>query len=258
MVAYRSVNLAYSEEDFVRPRFQKAGLSEVKFFTGNSTQCFVANNDEFTIIVFRGTEIRRREGRSDFGNIIADLKTDADIILAESGQSGKVHRGFKHALDEVWEKKGLLEYIKSKDTSDRTIWFTGHSLGAALATLAANRYGKAQGLYTFGSPRVGDDDFADAFHVCAYRFVNNNDIVAKAPPPIRYKHIGDLKYIDRSGIVHENPDLGNRITDSIRGEVSYIANSPRKIRRGFINFIPDDIVDHVPTLYATHIWNNIA
>ena len=77
------------------------------------------------------------------------------MILTESGQGGKVHRGFKHALAEVWEEKGLFEYIKSRDTSNRTIWFTGHSLGAALATLAANRYGKAQGLYTFGSPAWG-------------------------------------------------------------------------------------------------------
>jgi alpha/beta superfamily hydrolase len=157
----------------------------------------------------------------------------------------------------VWEKEGLLEYIKSRDTSNRTIWFTGHSLGAALATLAANRYGKTQGLYTFGSPRVGDVDFADDFHISAYRFVNNNDIVAKVPPPIRYKHVGDLKYIDSSGLVHEDASRRERITDSIRGEVPYIANSPGKIRRGFINFIPDDFVDHVPTLYATHVWNNI-
>jgi hypothetical protein len=249
--------LAYAEEDFVRPRFQKAGFTEVKFFSGNGTQCFVANNDDFAIIVFRGTEIRKREGRSDFGNIIADLKTDADIILAESGQGGKVHRGFKHALDEVWEKEGLFEYIKSRETSNRTIWFTGHSLGAALATLAFKRYGKAQGLYTFGSPRVGDVDFADDFRASAYRFVNNNDIIAKVPPPLRYKHIGDLKYIDGGGIVHDNSRRREKTADAIRGEVLYIGNSPGKTRRGFINFIPDDFVDHVPTLYATHIWNNI-
>ena len=240
--------LAYSEDYFVRPRFVETGLKEVELFTGNGTQCFVANNDDFAIIVFRGTEIRRREGRSDFRNIIADLKTDADIILTESGQGGKVHRGFKDALDEVWEKKGLVQYIKNKDTSNRTIWFTGHSLGAALATLAANRYGKAHGLYTFGSPRVGDVDFANNFQISAYRFVNNNDIVTRVPPPIRYKHIGDLKYIDDSGVVHDN---------SSGGEASHTADSPGQIRQGFGHLIPDCFVDHVPTMYATHIWNNI-
>jgi hypothetical protein len=248
--------LAYAEEDFVRPRFQKAGLTEVKFFTGKSTQCFVANNDDFAIIVFRGTEIRRHAVKPDFRNIIADVKTDADIMLTESGQRGKVHRGFKDALDEVWVKEGLLEYI-SNGIPNRTLWFTGHSLGAALATLAANRYGKAQGLYTFGSPRVGNVDFADDFHISAYRFVNNNDIVARVPPPILYKHVGDLRYIDSSGIVYDNSSCWERTTDSIRSEVSYIANSPGQKRHGFAHLIPDDIVDHVPTLYATHIWNNI-
>ncbi|MGO9138564.1 MAG: lipase family protein [Syntrophales bacterium] len=250
--------LAYAEEDFVHPRFQKAGLTEVKFFTGNGTQCFVANNDEFAVIVFRGTEIRRREGKSDYRNIIADLKTDADIILTDSGRGGKVHKGFKDALDEVWVKKGLLKYIKTKDTSNRTIWFTGHSLGAALATLAAERYGNVQGLYTFGSPRVGDIDFADRFHINAYRFVNNNDIVARVPPPILYKHVGNLRYIDSSGIVHDDSSLLERITDAIRGDISYIFNSSGQIKPEYADFMPDCIVDHVPTLYATHIWNNIT
>ncbi|MGA3209149.1 MAG: hypothetical protein ABSE05_15180 [Syntrophales bacterium] len=87
--------------------------------------------------------MRRREGKSDFRNIIADLRTHPDIMLTESGQGGKVHRGFKEALDEVWEKEGVLEYVKSKDTLNRTLCFTGQSLGA---TLAANKYGKAHGL----------------------------------------------------------------------------------------------------------------
>ena len=252
--------LAYAEEDFVRPVFQKAGLTDVKFFTGDSTQCFVANNDHFVIVVFRGTEIRRRPGESGFHihNIIADVKTDADIILTDWDQDRKVYRGFKNALDEVWEKKGLIEYIKSKDTPNLTIWFTGHSLGAALATLAADRYdGKIQGLYTFGSPCVGNINFVKYFHISAYRFVNNNDIVTHWPPLDWYKHVGELKYIDSDGIVYDNSSRWERITDSIRGELSYIANSPGQIRHGFAHLIPDNIVDHVPILYATHIWNNI-
>jgi len=247
--------LVYAEEDFVRPRFQKAGLTEVKFFTGDSTQCFVANNDDFAIIVFRGTEIRRRAGETDFRNIIADLKTDADIMLTDSGHGGKVHRGFKNALDEVWEKKGLLEYIRSK-ASSRTIWFTGHSLGAALATLAAGRYESTQCLYTFGSPRVGNESFKNDFHVNAYRFVNNCDIITRMPPPGLYKHVGDLKYINSMGIINEE-SRWERITNPILGKISYIFNSPGLKNNGMADLILDDIVDHVPTLYATHIWNNI-
>ena len=176
--------LAYAEEDFAREKFLYAGLSEVAFFSGASTQCYVAHNDDFLMLVFRGTEIRQRPGQSDFGNIIADLATDADFRLVDSGQGGKVHRGFKEALDEVWEKAGLLDYLRSKDNGGRTIWFTGHSLGAALATLAAPRYGNLRGLYTYGSPRVGDRDFKKEFLIKTYRFKNHHDPVTRVPPPI--------------------------------------------------------------------------
>ena len=41
--------LVYADEGFVRSQFKKAGLPEVKFFDGRSTQCYVANNDKFAI-----------------------------------------------------------------------------------------------------------------------------------------------------------------------------------------------------------------
>ena len=144
------------------------------------------------MVVFRGTEIRRRRDEPGFHihNIIADFKTDADIVLTDWDQDRMVYRGFKNALEEVWEKKGLIEYIKSKDTMNRTIWFTGHSLNAALATLAADRYdGKIQ-----GSPYVGNIDFVKYFRISAYRFVNNNDIVAHWPPLNWYEHVGEPKF----------------------------------------------------------------
>ena len=249
-----SSTLAYAKEEFVSPRFYNAGLTEVKFFTGNSTQCFVANNEDFAIIVFRGTELRRRTGATDWSNVIADIEADANIILTDSGQGGNVHKGFKDALDEVWKTEGLFQYISSKDTPNRTIWFTGHSLGAALATLAASRYGKVHGLYTFGSPRVGDAAFKKNFRINTYRFVNNKDIVTRVPPPILYEHVGNLKYISSDGIVNDDPSIWDRMTDSKHGEISRILNSTGLKDRGLV---PDYIVDHVPTLYATHIWNNI-
>ena len=67
---------------------------------------------------------------------------------------------------------------------------TGNSLGAALATLAADRYGNVQGVYTFGSPKVGNDVFKEKFIVKTYSIVNNKDIVTRVPPPGIYKHVG--------------------------------------------------------------------
>jgi triacylglycerol lipase len=237
--------LAYAEADFARKEFQRAGLPEIKFFSGKGTDCYVANNDDFLLLVFRGTEIRQRPDRSDFVNIIEDLATDANIALVASGQGGKVHKGFKTALDEVWEKEGLRDYLKSKENPRRTFWITGHSLGAALATLAAQRYSQVRGLYTYGSPRVGDRDFKQALSVPTYRFVNHDDIVTRVPPPLFYKHVGDLKYIDGQGLLQGQYEGGN------------IKEILSVLKACCDDFIPGAIVDHVPTLYATHIWNNI-
>ena len=84
------------------------------------------------------------------------------------------------ALEEVWSD--LLPYITQLDRSGCKLWITGHSLGAALATLCASRYGNVQGVYTFGSPRVGNNGFKEKLQVKIYRVVNNDDIVARARP----------------------------------------------------------------------------
>jgi triacylglycerol lipase len=249
--------LAWAEKDFAIERFQNADFLEVVFFSGDSTQCYVADNDDFLILVFRGTEIRRRPGQTDFRNIITDVMADASILLVDSGQGGKVHRGFKDALDEVWEEKGLLDHLRSKDNGTRTFWFTGHSLGAPLAVLAGQRYGDVRGLYTYGSPRIGDLDFKNGFPIKTYRFVNNNDIVTRVPPPGLYQHVGDLKHIDRQGFIYEYSDTWEGVVDGIQTEISSFLSSLEGMSAGFGPLIPEAIVDHVPILYATHIWNNI-
>ena len=250
-----SATLAYAEENVARPIFEAAGFTEVKYFSAESTQCYVVGNERFVITAFRGTESRQREGQRGYQDIIADLKADADIRLVDSGQGGKVHRGFKDALDEVW--KDLVAYLRSIHTGNRSLWVTGHSLGAALATLAADRYGNVQGLYTFGSPRVGDADFKTDFLVNAYRFVNNNDIVTRVPPEGFYHHVGELKYIDNSGDIHDNTSRWSLKADELGGRIKNVFNNLGHIRKGFLHLVPDGLKDHVPLYYAVHIWNSL-
>lgn len=249
-----AATLAWTEEAFAREKFNLAGLPIVAFFNGPGTQCYVAGNAEVIIVAFRGSEIRPRPGPLDFRNIVADLITDVDIQPVESGGVGKVHRGFKQGLDEVWE--GLYDYLCSqRQGNNRTLWFTGHSLGAALATLAAQRYGPDCSLYTFGSPRVGDREFKDAFAVNAFRFVNHLDVVTRVPLA-PYEHVGELYYIDGQGSIHSTP--GSRDDTAVAGEgVADLLDSPARMAPGSPSFIPQGILDHVPLLYATHIWNNI-
>ena len=83
--------LVYADEDFVRARFSKAGLPEVVFFDKQSTQCFVANNDRFAIVAFRGSEIWKKQETFDLKKVIADFKADVDIRFTAWPQGGKVH-----------------------------------------------------------------------------------------------------------------------------------------------------------------------
>ena len=251
-----AATLVYAEIEFVTEKFKlNAGLPEVKLFEVNSTQCFVASNDKFAIAAFRGSEARLREDDTDPCHIIADWMTDLDFLPETWDQGGMVHRGFKKALQDVWPD--LEDYISNLQNNNRKIWMTGHSLGAALATLAADRYGNIQGLYTYGSPRVGDQDFKEDFNVNAYRFVNNSDIVTKVPPANMYCHVGELKYIDSGGIIHDNTNRWAKWSDEIEGKFKNVFNAFGQTRKGFTEALLDPIVDHVPTRYAIHIWNNI-
>ena len=250
-----AATLAYADPAFAREKFYRAGLPELAFFNGPGTQCYVAGNDKVIIVAFRGTEVRPRPDTLNYGNIVADLMVDMEFWLVESGRGGKVHRGFRRGLEEVWEMVyGYL--VSQRQGNNRTLWFTGHSLGAALATLAAQWYGPGCTLYTFGSPRVGDQEFVESLAVSAYRFVNHQDVVTRVPPPVLYRHVGELYSIDRRGHIRPHPRpredaaAESEATASFSGSLGQIESDAR-------SFIPQGILDHVPLLYATHIWNNI-
>jgi len=252
-----AATLVYADKAFATEKFiQNAGFQAVEYFEGKATQCYVASNEKYAVVAFRGSEARLRKGDSDIGYIFADWMANFDFAPEPWEQGGNVHRGFMGALDEIWND--LEDHVANLQKNNRKIWMTGHSLGAALATLAADRYGNVQGLYTYGSPRVGDRNFKEDFNVNAYRFVNNSDIVTKVPPANMYLHVGELKYIDSDGTIHDNTNRWERWTDEIEGQFKNIFNAIGQTRKGFTEVLLEPIVDHVPTRYAIHIWNNIA
>lgn len=248
--------LVYAEPSFAGMWMDRAGFVDHRYFSGNSTQCYVADGGAFAVAAFRGTETRRRSREEGFEHVLADLMTDADVRLVSSGQGGRVHKGFRNALDEVWGD--LLAHLQQLHATGRSLWFTGHSLGAALATLAADRFGDAQGLYTFGSPRVGDRAFAEDCDVDAYRFVNRHDVICRLPPSPPYEHVGELRFIDAEGTVRDTSRKWQEPAGRIRSEFRRLFNALGQRRHGFDRLIPEELKDHVPLLYAVHVFNALV
>ncbi len=159
--------LAYADKVFISETFKAAGLTNAGFivrtFEKKSTQCFVAHNDKLMMLVFRGTEL------DNFLGSVMDWATNFKFIPVDDGAGGLIHQGFHDGFFLVWDKvKSYLKSITNNGSAKRPLWITGHSMGAALATLAADKavregLDNVKGVYTFGSPRVGDSGFKDRF-----------------------------------------------------------------------------------------------
>jgi len=243
--------LAYADETFAWEQWAKVSAElQFRLFQGSSTRCYVVSTEQFVIVAFRGTEVLKKGEGTTLPGVLEDWKTEAKIALVNWDTNGAVHQGFAMALDQVWwdkhDRPGLNSYLDSlvAKPAQRSLWFTGHSLGAALATLAASRYGHAAGLYTFGSPHVGDRAFAQSLHIPAYRFVNGGDLVPSFLAAFGpYEHVGVLKYVQTGGSVTDTPGgvgwLGSRIRKLFAGEGHGIAA----------------FADHAPLSYVIQLWN---
>ena len=175
------------------------------------TQFYTVWTSTELIFAFRGTEV------TDF----ADIKSDLKMRLALTGNGGQAHRGFQDALDLVWDDL-VTDY--NRLCEERHVIFTGHSLGAALATLAMSKLDlRTAELYTFGSPRVGDSDFRAIFNnkfnpTHVHRFRNQNDIVTRHPSTVwDYRHVGTCYYFDGDGKCVSDPSLWHRVKQFAKG-----------------------------------------
>jgi len=261
--------LAYAHEPFINDTFSSSGLTAAGFgvevIPKDDIQCCVISNDKSTIVAFRGTQI------DNFWGSLANWLTDVRFAPFPDGFGGHVHKGFWDALSGVWsDLANRLGQLQNQAGAARTLWFTGHSLGAAMATLAADRtinelHLQVAGLYTFGSPHVGDDSFRSRFYSeglgdKTFRFRNNRDIVTTVPPKFLYPHVGTLKYLDGSGQLQDIDDAQLPGPPNVlRVAEQLLAGAVPGVLGGHLSLpIPDPIADHAPIYYAIHVWNNYA
>lgn len=211
-------NIAYLDNQ----SFKELGYDSVFLSEGTAQLYFLWDYNDI-IIVCRGTQPERLE------DIIADLEFN---LTPSNSKHGEVHYGFKRSVDLLWAPlvKLLLKYGAS-----RKIWCTGHSLGAAMATLIASRCHQYESLpnpilITFGSPRVGDSayvQYMNSLGIVHYRWVNNADLVTRNPL-FPYVHHGVLLYFDHNGDI-QVMTTWQIIKDRIKG--FFVG-----LRKGKVNF----------------------
>lgn len=184
---------------------EKCGYKNIKHFNtygGAGAHCYGFENNDHIILSFRGTE----------PTSFKDIKTNLNMIPGKDYDGldkGKIHTGFRDDIDTIWED--ILDWLKTK--SKKQIYTCGHSLGGAMSGIAASRL-KGSICYNYGCPRIGNEKWTKEFNKNSvmYRFVNNSDIVPKMPPIwMRYKHTGDLFFINKDGKIRKNPSSFEKI-----------------------------------------------
>ncbi len=177
-------------------------------------------------IIFRGTQT------------LADWLTNGNIDTSRSDSGHLVHDGFHRAFNSMKPRiNDFMKVIQQPRHGIHTIHCIGHSLGGALATLCANWLDtkKSTYLYTFGSPRVGLESFAENItgklsSKRMHRVFHKTDPVPKFLP-WPYAHVpstGTDYYMSSPGTnfsaaYHLMPtyshSIGKRSWDDIKGEV---------------------------------------
>lgn len=204
-----------------------------------------------------------------------NLMTDVDCRLTPND----THEGFQTAIDAAWP------HIEMKITAlvearARPIFFAGHSLGAALAVLAADKAKDGSlcpaGIYTFGMPRAGGRLFKTRYNRvlgdCTYRLVYGGDTVSCMPDSIKvlgihteFQHVGRLLTcksggkFDRATPLSEKKSNDPRFADGLRDN---LRNTMRSLLAGRIfaptgpgalgrlcALLPFGIRDHLPDRY---------
>jgi triacylglycerol lipase len=200
-----------------------------------NTQAFCSvSRDGTPYIAFRGTQADKVE----------DILSDLRFLPVRWFGKGQVHRGFLRALESV---RAEIEDWLTHHTESACV-VTGHSLGAAIATLMVARLDHAE-LVTFGSPRVGTAAFAQMFKGRPVRrYVDCADVVTRVPPPVGYKHVCRMIYVDRDGVAHaEVPGIFAILADRVLAHFRHLRRYAFRKRSVALR----SLADHAPINYVS-------
>ncbi|KAA6420730.1 MAG: hypothetical protein FRX49_09307 [Trebouxia sp. A1-2] len=135
-----------------------------------NVKCIVAWSSETLLVAFRGTA----NVTNAFADIRAWMVSQAPMTQhAFLHSSPKVHSGFHAAWDVSGLKAAVTQLIKDNISAEQarhtTVFLTGHSLGGAMANLAALDLAHTMEwasvkVYTVGAPRAGNHAYAKMYN----------------------------------------------------------------------------------------------
>ncbi|GAM23672.1 hypothetical protein SAMD00019534_068470 [Acytostelium subglobosum LB1] len=166
----------------------------------------VAQRDNTIIVSFRGTQ------PTNLDNLFTDLKMIM-VPFNDTKPDVKVHSGFlKLYLDLKPQVESAIRSLMEACPHCDHLEVTGHSLGGSLATLMVydlypSVFNKKLSFYTFGSPRVGNQEFVNDFvakigdninHI--WRMVEGTDIIPQFPQYLLgYRHLPHEVWLEKEG-----------------------------------------------------------
>jgi len=241
----------------------KSVLSFIKHKTGLASSfetCgLIGERDDAVVLAFAGTD----------PGIWQNLATDF-TPLPRAGSD--IHEGFRLAAAAA--KSEVEQAIQLSQQQQKPLFICGHSLGAALAALAAKlvieRRSPLSAVYAFGMPRVGGEGFAATYDSSlgelTFRLVHGIDLVAAVPPSrAGFRHVGRALQCDAGAkfdearslslIGADDPQFSGQLPNIFRRSVGNILSGHILSPAGpgtfgpFFKLIPPEIRDHLQDSY---------
>lgn len=226
----------------------------------SNTRALICAIDNFIVVAFRGTDF----------SVLDDIITDLKIMryVSSKGADKYVedlpagHAGFREGSINLIRNEDFFEVL-SKTIKERSgtadlksipVYLTGHSMGAAYASLFVQpvaRYYKFGGAYNFAPPLAVSIDDAESLeetygHI-VYDLVNYKDYVPRAGRSCRKNmmHFGKFMRISKENKLYEEKELYVRWT---RKEFSVATMKHYHRIAGYINAVGYELNDEASIL----------
>lgn len=253
-LAVEAARLAYYRAEASPAQMQRLGeaLARVGFsapvmFIGEHTGAAgfgsLRGTDGTVLLALRGTQ----------PDDLRDIRRDLGVrMVAWSESAGRVHAGFAAGTRSLLPQ--IRPWIARNEPASKKLIVTGHSLGAAMATLLASLL-PVDWLVTLGSPRVGDAGFIRTVQAAnSVRIVDCCDLVTQVPPSLPnggYTHVPTCTYLTQEGKAVLDPAQALIDADRSSARRQYLARYSWRLG----NVLLRRLADHAPINYARAFFN---